>query len=317
MEQDNELKSKGNSINYEKRFYDPRVGRFLSIDPLEKKFPWYTPFQFAGNTPIQAIDLDGAEEYHYTLTIVNGKTHFTLTHVKRYNHVVLFWGLIDRYYKIPVKKYKVTYNNTDYYIGFAGSYGRGNENKVELFQDFVADQSEHTLAFFKDQFLSEDQSNYTETVKTVIDIQNNTVMYGPITKEAWYTPNKRTVGSGPTEGVLEVSPRVKSVAQFRNYAPKVATEFVFDPTTNTFVVGKVQMSTKGLSPHQNLVKTINGDPKQVVGGMFKRGSNGEIITNEMSGHYHQNWTPQIREQFKKFLQSKTGQTVRHNASTTF
>ncbi len=66
MEKDNELKGgEGNSINYEARVQDTRIGRFLSIDPLTKSFPHYSPYQFAGNTPIQAIDLDGAEEYHY------------------------------------------------------------------------------------------------------------------------------------------------------------------------------------------------------------------------------------------------------------
>ena len=51
--------------------------------------------------------------------------------------------------------------------------------------------------------------------------------------------------------------------------------------------------------------------------MFKRGSNGEIITNEMSGHYHKNWTPEIRAQFKSFLESQTGQAVKHTAGPTF
>jgi len=37
------------------------ISRFLSPDPLEKQFPFYTPYQFAGNTPIQASDLDGLE----------------------------------------------------------------------------------------------------------------------------------------------------------------------------------------------------------------------------------------------------------------
>ena len=31
------------------------------MDPLTRSYPWYTPYQFAGNTPIWAIDLDGAE----------------------------------------------------------------------------------------------------------------------------------------------------------------------------------------------------------------------------------------------------------------
>lgn len=65
MEKDNELKGEGNSINYEARMHDTRVGRFFSVDPLTESFAHYSPYQFAGNTPIQAIDLDGAEEYHY------------------------------------------------------------------------------------------------------------------------------------------------------------------------------------------------------------------------------------------------------------
>ncbi len=62
-ENDNEVKGEGNEINYDARIYDPRIGRFLSIDPLTKKYPWYTPYQFAGNKPIWAADLDGMEEW--------------------------------------------------------------------------------------------------------------------------------------------------------------------------------------------------------------------------------------------------------------
>ncbi|TWF40529.1 RHS repeat-associated protein [Chitinophaga polysaccharea] len=65
-ENDNEIKGEGNQIDYGMRIYDPRIGKFLSTDPLSKQYPHYTPYQFAGNTPIQAIDLDGAEEYHFT-----------------------------------------------------------------------------------------------------------------------------------------------------------------------------------------------------------------------------------------------------------
>jgi hypothetical protein len=31
------------------------------VDPLTRSYPWYTPYQFAGNTPIKFIDLDGLE----------------------------------------------------------------------------------------------------------------------------------------------------------------------------------------------------------------------------------------------------------------
>lgn len=43
------------------RIYDPRVGRFLSTDPVAIDYPWLTPYQFAGNMPTHAIDLDGLE----------------------------------------------------------------------------------------------------------------------------------------------------------------------------------------------------------------------------------------------------------------
>jgi hypothetical protein len=56
------VKGVGNEIDYGMRVYDPRVGRFLSLDPLQKKYPWYTPYQFAGNKPILFVDIDGLEE---------------------------------------------------------------------------------------------------------------------------------------------------------------------------------------------------------------------------------------------------------------
>ncbi len=72
---DNEWAGLGNHIDYGPRNFDPRTARFTSVDPLSDKFPWYTPYQFAGNTPIQAIDLDGREEYHFTRTKDNsGRT---------------------------------------------------------------------------------------------------------------------------------------------------------------------------------------------------------------------------------------------------
>jgi hypothetical protein len=41
--------------------YDTRLGRFLSVDPMTDQFAWWTPYQFAGNSPIWAKDLDGDE----------------------------------------------------------------------------------------------------------------------------------------------------------------------------------------------------------------------------------------------------------------
>lgn len=62
-EMDNKIKgSTGTQYDYGFRIYDPRIGKFLSVDPLAKNYPFYTPYQFAGNAPIWAIDLDGLEQ---------------------------------------------------------------------------------------------------------------------------------------------------------------------------------------------------------------------------------------------------------------
>jgi len=58
---DNVVKGEGNQLDYGLRIYDPRISRFLSTDPLTREFPWWTPYQYAGNSPIAFIDLDGAE----------------------------------------------------------------------------------------------------------------------------------------------------------------------------------------------------------------------------------------------------------------
>jgi len=61
-ESDPETYGDGNIYDYGFRIYDPRIGRFLSVDPLTQSYPWYTPYQFAGNKPINSMDLDGLEE---------------------------------------------------------------------------------------------------------------------------------------------------------------------------------------------------------------------------------------------------------------
>jgi RHS repeat-associated protein len=62
QEKDDEIKGEGNSYNYTYRMHDPRIGRFFAVDPLTAKYPWYTPYQFSGNKPIQFVELEGLEE---------------------------------------------------------------------------------------------------------------------------------------------------------------------------------------------------------------------------------------------------------------
>ena len=60
-EHDSEAKGWQNQIDYGMRIYDPRVGRFLSVDPITRQYPQLTPYQYASNRPIDGVDLDGLE----------------------------------------------------------------------------------------------------------------------------------------------------------------------------------------------------------------------------------------------------------------
>ncbi|OFY85111.1 MAG: hypothetical protein A3F72_05035 [Bacteroidetes bacterium RIFCSPLOWO2_12_FULL_35_15] len=61
QEKDDEIMGKGNSLEFLYRIYDPRLGRFLSLDPMAKEFPWNSPYSFAENRVIDANELEGRE----------------------------------------------------------------------------------------------------------------------------------------------------------------------------------------------------------------------------------------------------------------
>lgn len=67
QEKDDEWKGSANSINYKYRVHDPRIGRFLSLDPLFKSFPHNSPYAFSENRVMDAVELEGLESYLYGL----------------------------------------------------------------------------------------------------------------------------------------------------------------------------------------------------------------------------------------------------------
>jgi RHS repeat-associated protein len=58
-ENDQDMSSDGLPQDYGMRIYEPRLGRWLSLDPLQSKYPSLTPYNFVANSTLNAVDPDG------------------------------------------------------------------------------------------------------------------------------------------------------------------------------------------------------------------------------------------------------------------
>lgn len=119
-ENDNDVKGEGNQIDYGARAYDPRLGRWLSRDPLAVKYPGTSPYVSVGNSPIVNREVDGRDYTVYvnhedkTITIkatyytVEGKTDDYTSAMQ----AVKFWN--DQsgkfQYQVGAVKYDVNFN---------------------------------------------------------------------------------------------------------------------------------------------------------------------------------------------------------------
>jgi RHS repeat-associated protein len=108
METDPEVKGEGNSYTTEFRQYDPRLGRWLSLDPLRMKYPYISPFVAFNNNPIFFVDPNGGEPNVAQATTIEGFIQYLkdnkLTTVKDiYDHLKANSTVAPRYIYTPDK----------------------------------------------------------------------------------------------------------------------------------------------------------------------------------------------------------------------
>jgi RHS repeat-associated protein len=79
-ENDNEVSGEGNKLDFGARIYDSKLGRWLSLDPLQKKYPNESHYAFVSNSPLLYADMDGRDKI-ITITIINkdGSTAISTT----------------------------------------------------------------------------------------------------------------------------------------------------------------------------------------------------------------------------------------------
>jgi len=102
-EKDDEWHGSGNSYDYGFRIYDPRLAKFLSVDPLIKGYPFYTPYQFASNNPVVAIDLDGLEAV-VVITAITDEKGEASSHRGEY-----FMYQVKIYENMTIEEYQAAY----------------------------------------------------------------------------------------------------------------------------------------------------------------------------------------------------------------
>ncbi|HTJ48126.1 MAG TPA: hypothetical protein VL443_01635 [Cyclobacteriaceae bacterium] len=63
QEKDNDGEFENSSYSYKYRTYNPRICKFLSVDPLTDKYPHNSPYAFSENRVLDAIELEGLEKF--------------------------------------------------------------------------------------------------------------------------------------------------------------------------------------------------------------------------------------------------------------
>lgn len=112
MEQDNEVKGDGNSLDFGARIYDSRLGRWMSRDPLASKQPSWSPYKAFLDNPILFVDPEGETETIQTI-VHNQKTGKTTIMVSQANKLMTDGKVHKRDYKYGDGWYNVN-NYYDY-----------------------------------------------------------------------------------------------------------------------------------------------------------------------------------------------------------
>jgi RHS repeat-associated protein len=160
-ENDNDVKGDGNQQDYGMRVYDPRLGKFLSVDPLTGSYPWNSPYAYAENEPISNIDLDGLEKVKSTSSGVSAG-------VDQYFQEKMSQGRgITRYFK-SWTPYKKAWNfGKDWVKGATGDEAamkRASDKTVKAVNDF-ANNIYHTVCDPINFVMTMDQRSSYENVK--------------------------------------------------------------------------------------------------------------------------------------------------------
>ncbi|MEX6688859.1 DUF6443 domain-containing protein [Danxiaibacter flavus] len=147
--------------DYKHRFYDNQIGRFFVQDRLADHYAQYAPYQFAGNEPTVAIDLDGLEPAYIASKNKSGQTKLNLPVVAMYARLYgnSFWTtgakaniVINQPLHDRLTGYKNGAVTLGFEINYTGNYAANNsgESWLKLTGHEIAHVQQFIDAFGKD-----------------------------------------------------------------------------------------------------------------------------------------------------------------------
>ena len=107
-ENDNEVKGDGNLQDFNNRIYDSRISKWLSLDPLQKKYPGESNYIFTTDNPIYYLDIDGRDKI------------ITHIYVNERGQVIKKFDVIasDKLVKVSAKVVSSPIDSHDYVSGY-------------------------------------------------------------------------------------------------------------------------------------------------------------------------------------------------------
>ncbi|CAG5087467.1 RHS repeat protein [Parvicella tangerina] len=248
MEKDDEVKGEGNSYDYGARMQDPRLGRWLSIDPYYRKYPSTSNYAFAMNSPTYIIDEGGNDIYVFVEKTGITKRTEDGENVWSSGHTVI---AVDEYEEVEEGVWKKTGRILVGELYPAGQpmpergqnavrglykmavYDSPEEFKKKYEENYKEDYGNITLEYMEINTSDDAKTEYTEkeiSADLAMASYINRINTQVESEEKVYIPGSYNCSTTAMEGLLEVGVIKKSIGK-QPLAPRYYSE-TLDMTIN-------------------------------------------------------------------------------------
>ncbi len=221
-----EIYGEGNSYDFGARIQDPRLGKWLSLDPLQRKYPNESHYTYVSNSPLLFMDPDGKDKI-VTLTIIN--KNGTQINIKAVNPNYYYTQTNYGFYETTFSKFDVT---TNVVIEYSKPNKNGKPTGTVTTDIIRSSEKEISMIGY-----------------AVQNVENALTDRLPVVKEFGFVLSGEGAGTGhtldlggfsETAELLDLSTLMKAAGNFREYSGKLEVwDFAEDALKNTPKIMKI------------------------------------------------------------------------------